>query len=409
MSNISVTGQESYFNEDAKFFKDVYIYGTLYYEFESKTKEIFGDIEINGRATFNGPVVFNDSVEISDVLIVKDLTVTDRFNVLGNSLFSGISTFQGNVTLGDATSDTVTFNSRISSNVLPSTNGTLDLGGTSNKWNNVYATTFNGQFIGNADTATTATYLNTAQSSSDKDDITVRLNSGFWQTSTATTAEGWPTTTNTWQHLISSTHSDGANYYALQLAAPFFSQNLYFRSTNGSGSTAWNEIITTANITTVTFNSGTRLMFAQASAPTGWTRITTDSADNRMLRVVSSGAGGGVGGSASPILNNVVPAHTHSFSTGTVSSDHSHGVGDPGHTHVRREASGNGSGTTPAMRTLWAGQVDSGNTEYLKIAGTGISLGGISANHFHSGTTDNGSSQTNWSPRYIDLILCSKD
>jgi hypothetical protein len=97
MSNINVIGQQAYFNEDAKFFKDVYIYGTLYYEFESKTKEIFGDIEVRGNATFNGPVVFNDSVEISDVLIVKDLTVTERFNVLGNSLFSGISTFNGNV------------------------------------------------------------------------------------------------------------------------------------------------------------------------------------------------------------------------------------------------------------------------------------------------------------------------
>ena len=36
MSNINVIGQQAYFNEDAKFFKDVYIYGTLYYEFESK-------------------------------------------------------------------------------------------------------------------------------------------------------------------------------------------------------------------------------------------------------------------------------------------------------------------------------------------------------------------------------------
>jgi cytoskeletal protein CcmA (bactofilin family) len=92
-----VIGSPALFNQDAQFFKDVYIYGTLYYQFESKTKEIFSDIEVNGTATFNGPVVFNDSVEIGDVLIVKDLTVTDRFNVLGNSLFSGISTFNDNV------------------------------------------------------------------------------------------------------------------------------------------------------------------------------------------------------------------------------------------------------------------------------------------------------------------------
>jgi hypothetical protein len=100
----------------------------------------------------------------------------------------------------------------------------------------------------NVDTATTATYLNTAQSSSDRDDITARLNSGFWQTSTATTAEGWPTGTNNWYHLITSTHSNPANYYALQLAAPFFSQNLYYRSTNGSGTTTWSEIVTSSNV-----------------------------------------------------------------------------------------------------------------------------------------------------------------
>jgi hypothetical protein len=89
MSNINVIGQQAYFNEDAKFFKDVYIYGTLYYEFESKTKEIFGDIEINGRATFNGPVVFNDNVEISEDLFVKRLNVSEYFGVgIGSTVIS---------------------------------------------------------------------------------------------------------------------------------------------------------------------------------------------------------------------------------------------------------------------------------------------------------------------------------
>jgi hypothetical protein len=32
MSNITVSGNQSYFNEDAKFFKDVYVYGNLYYD-----------------------------------------------------------------------------------------------------------------------------------------------------------------------------------------------------------------------------------------------------------------------------------------------------------------------------------------------------------------------------------------
>jgi hypothetical protein len=55
-------------------------------------------------------------------------------------------------------------------------------------------------------------------------------------------------------------------------------------------------------------------------------------------------------------------------------------------------------------------------------SGTGIWTGGASANHFHgfnsgdpsanhthAGGTDNGSSQTNWTPRYNDLIICQKD
>lgn len=94
-----------------------------------------------------------------------------------------------------------------------------------------------------ATTATTASYLNSAQSAADKDDITTRTNSGFWQTSTATKAEGWPEDSNTWAHLLASTHSNGANYYSMQFAGSFYNSNsLYYRATNGSGTTAWNKV-----------------------------------------------------------------------------------------------------------------------------------------------------------------------
>jgi hypothetical protein len=76
-----------------------------------------------------------------------------------------------------------------------------------------------------------------------KDDITTRTSSGFWQTSTATTAEGWPITTNGWFHLLSSTHSNTANYYSMQFAGHFDnSTDIYYRSTNGSGTAAWNKM-----------------------------------------------------------------------------------------------------------------------------------------------------------------------
>lgn len=76
-----------------------------------------------------------------------------------------------------------------------------------------------------------------------KDDITTRTASGFWQTATATTAEGWPVTTNGWYHLLTSTHNNAANYYSMQFAGSFTDSNeLYYRATNSLGTTAWNKI-----------------------------------------------------------------------------------------------------------------------------------------------------------------------
>lgn len=178
-----------------------------------------------------------------------------------------------------------------------------------------------------------------------------------------------------------------------------------------------------------TFAAGTRMLFAQAAAPAGWTQDVTDKADNRMLRVVKT-AGNGVAGSHSPILNNVVPTHTHGFTTGNVSADHTHytttgtesqghlhGFGDPGHAHnIQNMALGvlqagsnfaaygqyaTNKSTDGAGTGCWVEGIDRNHTH------AGWS-GGISANHTHSGTTDNGSSQTNWTPRYIDIIICTK-
>ena len=198
-----------------------------------------------------------------------------------------------------------------------------------------------------------------------------------------------------------------------------------------------------ATVSWAAMPAGTRVMFAQSAAPTGWTQVTADEANNRMLRVVNS-TGAGTGGSASPILNNVVPAHTHTFTTGgqsndhshsgntgTESANHSHGFGawtggqNTGHNHgipnfaYRQDSGGrNGGDSGPVGYTY--GYTDGASTDHAHyVSGTtgGISAnhthsftsGGVSANHTHSGTTDNGSSQTNWAPRYIDMIMCSKN
>ena len=126
-----------------------------------------------------------------------------------------------------------------------------------------------------AGTAVTATYLNTAASSTDIN-LNTRVNSGFWQQSATTTANGWPVNSS-WWHAMTSTHSNGSNYYSMQLAADFFAQTLYYRSTNNSGTTAWNQIIITVSGTT-----------AHTGAITATGDITAFSSDRRLKTDVRS-------------------------------------------------------------------------------------------------------------------------
>lgn len=190
-------------------------------------------------------------------------------------------------------------------------------------------------------------------------------------------------------------------------------------ATLSSALTSTTNILSQHLASTSHFATGTRLLFAQAAAPTGWVQITSDLADNRMLRVVKT-AGAGTGGTHSPILNNVVPAHTHGFSTGGQSADHSHsgwtGGVSSNHTHgstrdsfitiggpaeIGGLAAGGGFSPSGVSRTSSTDVMSGDHTHY-------ITTSGVSSDHTHSGSTDNGSSQTNWTPRYVDLILCER-
>jgi hypothetical protein len=171
-----------------------------------------------------------------------------------------------------------------------------------------------------------------------------------------------------------------------------------------------------ASIKNSSFQAGTRLMFAQASAPTGWTQVTTDEANNRMLRVVS-GTGGATNGTHSPILNNVVPAHTHGFTTGVESSSHTHtastSVQSADHTHEYltplRQFYGDydrgGGLSTWSIDNVGYYQTGTQSTDHTHV----VTVASNTQTHTHSGATDNGSSETNWTPRYIDMILCAKN
>lgn len=169
--------------------------------------------------------------------------------------------------------------------------------------------------------------------------------------------------------------------------------------------TAFVTSLTTA-IKNIFVPSGTRMVFAQAAAPTGWTQDVSDTANNRMMRVVNDGTGNRVAGSSDPTIMDVVPYHTHGFTTGGMNGNnpHAHGVYDPGHLHYSYGTPGTGQGAAGGNSVQqWAG------AQPTTSAGTGIGIYNADINHSHSGGTDGGSSQQNWAPRYVNLIICQKN
>jgi hypothetical protein len=90
MSNITVSGNQSYFNEDAKFFKDLYVYGNLYYNFQAKEKEIFGDIEVTGNIT--GNLIGNVTGNVIGIVTASTITATDSITLTTKPFFRNIPT-----------------------------------------------------------------------------------------------------------------------------------------------------------------------------------------------------------------------------------------------------------------------------------------------------------------------------
>jgi hypothetical protein len=94
---------------------------------------------------------------------------------------------------------------------------------------------------GNASTASSTPYPVFSSDSVNVANITSRIDSGFYEHDTPTIAEGWPYN-GSWTHLLACTHSNNGNYYSMQFAASFYSNDLYYRSTNGNGATGWSRI-----------------------------------------------------------------------------------------------------------------------------------------------------------------------
>ena len=222
-------------------------------------------------------------------------------------------------------------------------------------------------------------------------------------------------------------------------------------STATSG-VAWKDIPVQSPVIPTFINgvSGERstVLFYNSSAPTGWTKVTTQ--NNKALRVVSGtgGVSGGSGGTFSAVFASRTPAGTVSGGTASVTvsgttgstalsvaqipthlhglGNHSHGVNDPGHSHGYDR-------TTQGQDTRSGGDIKYINADRAETdtRGTGISIQGASGptgdgsnyglagqGHSHSfsgsgsgsvsGASFSGSA-LDFAVQYIDVIIASKN
>ena len=215
-------------------------------------------------------------------------------------------------------------------------------------------------------------------------------------------------------------------------------RNGYFDTLYGDGS----------NLTGIaSFPSGTRMLFQQTSAPTGWTKDTSDT-NNRALRVVSGSAGSGgsvafttafasqsVGGSIAntsaggSIANATAGGSISNTSAGGTVGNHTLSTSQiPGHTHEMRQlAAGIGCGPNiPQAGIVGTAACNTNSTSAFTFSTGGggshnHSFSGSAHNHSFSGSAHNHSftgsahnhsfsgTAINLAVQYLDVIIASKN
>lgn len=101
----------------------------------SSNATVVGTLSVTGNVTGQGTANQLNALSITGSL---GLNVTNGVQIGGVLGVTGSAGFNGSVTLGDATGDTITFTGRANSDLLPATDRLYNLGSATNRWNNVY-------------------------------------------------------------------------------------------------------------------------------------------------------------------------------------------------------------------------------------------------------------------------------
>lgn len=306
------------------------------------------------------------------------LTTTNQLIVAVNDLNDG------NVSLNFLGSNTIisntgTFNSAISIagvNVAPTLTAAFAQANTARSHANVSFSVGNSAF-GHANVA--YAQANTARDLGNT--VFAATNAAFAQANTGASVGSAYDQANTARNSANS---------ALTLGGVAFDQANTARIHANSAFSAANSAYNTANNITV-FPSGTRLLFQQTSAPTGWTKITTH--NDKTLRVVSGTASNGGSTAFSTVFASKTPTGSVTMNSVTLSE-------------------ANLPVVTPTVNYVTG--VASGASPGLLFINDGTSSGATSINSFGSASpfTPTGSFSGNamdFAVQYVDVILASKD
>lgn len=203
--------------------------------------------------------------------------------------------------------------------------------------------------------------------------------------------------------------SDGTNVVKTSLAGPASSTDgnvAIFSGASGG-------LLKDGGLPPFAFASGTKMLFAQATAPTGWTQVATF--NDQVVRAVSGATGGSTGGSWTISgltyggVGNVTDSHA--ITTAELPA-HSHGVtiSDPGHAHFApADTGGGGTGPSVAGFTGVAGVPE----KLTSSATTGITASdgsvGSGTAHAHTISSQAVTSGSAWRPAYVDCLVASKN
>ena len=121
-------------------FKDLYIDGTAHIDTldVDANAGIIGDLSVGGDAAVTGTFDVDGATTLDGLTVAEGATFSTTLGVTGTTTLAGQLDANGDVNLGNATTDSVTVTGRFDSDLLPIADGTSDLGSSTLEWQDLY-------------------------------------------------------------------------------------------------------------------------------------------------------------------------------------------------------------------------------------------------------------------------------